>query len=44
MADLYLLAGITHQALDADAECDVLLDPGRAEGKAPISLKGTEFP
>ena len=43
IADLPPLPEITYDEFDADAESDDLLDLGGAEGKAPISLKQTEF-
>jgi len=44
IADLPPLPEISHDEFDADYESDHSSDFGRAEGKAPISLKQTEFP
>jgi len=43
IADLPPLPEISYDKLDADYESDDSLDLGGAEGKAPISLKQTEF-
>jgi hypothetical protein len=43
IADLPPLPLISYDEHDADYECDNLSDLGGAEGKAPISLKQTEF-
>jgi len=43
IADLPPLPEISYDKLDADYESDDLSDLGGAEGKAPISLKQTEF-
>jgi hypothetical protein len=43
IADLPLLQEISYDELDADYESDDTSHLGRAEGKAPISLKQTEF-
>jgi hypothetical protein len=37
------LTEISYDEFEADAECNDSSDLGRAEGKAPISLKHTEF-
>ena len=43
IADLPSLPEISYDEFDADAESDDSSDLGGAEGKAPISLKQTEF-
>jgi hypothetical protein len=43
IADLPPLLEISYDKFDADAESDDSSELGRAEGKAPISLKQTEF-
>jgi len=43
IADLSSLPEISYDKFDADHETDDLSDLGGAEGKAPISLKQTEF-
>jgi len=43
IVDLPLLPEISYDEFDTDAESDDLSDLGGAEGKAPISLKQTEF-
>ena len=43
IVDLPPLPEISYDEFDADYESDDSSDMGRAEGKAPISLKQTEF-
>jgi hypothetical protein len=43
IADLPPLPEISYDEFDADAESDDLSDLGGAEGKAPTSLRPTEF-
>jgi hypothetical protein len=43
IADSPLLPEISYDEFDSDYESDDSLDLGMAEGKAPISLKETEF-